>query len=462
MGIALRKTKIGQLLSGLFRTQTDKSKVDGSMTLMERMVKEQEIPFESDKYYAGLKQFEQNLNATLAKYHKAGIPVYLCNAVSNLKDLKPFVSLNSQSNTNKEEWLQNFTKALMDTNRVESLAILRELCQTDSVYALLHYSIANRLNDCSDYGNAYGEYIKAKECDALRFRAPEAINEIIERIAKKYDNVTFIDVNSGFREESLHEIIGEELILEHVHPNLRGHYIIAKSIIDGFKKNNFPGNYGKTSPFKMEDLPLTETDSLTGEYANLLLHEGWPFNEPLPPVDTLQKSFEEAVAGALAVRTMRWEIAMDKLYRYYLQNNDKDKALKIAEGLALEYPYEYIPNEQACNLAIDTKQYDKAERYGKLVYRIKQNNDISAKLVILYLKMDAPEKAVSYIDKLIADKYKVDFSPMKEVVKKILLLKAGLNETDTKRLTEISELYRSIGNAEMALKYQQMAQSIPK
>jgi len=51
--------------------------------------------------------------------------------------------------------------------------------------------------------------------DALRFRAPEEINRVTERLAHKYKNVVFVDVKKKLEEYAPDSIIGDELMLEH-------------------------------------------------------------------------------------------------------------------------------------------------------------------------------------------------------------------------------------------------------
>ena len=135
--------------------------------------------------------------------------------------------------------------------------------------------------------------MKAKELDALRFRAPEAINGIIRDLSGKYENVVFVDVGTSFEAHSPGGVIGESLMLEHLHPNLFGHFIIADALYHGVQNKIIPGNVTANSAaaFKgaWKALPLTEVDSLTGVYANWLLREGWPFNEPIQNIEAANK-----------------------------------------------------------------------------------------------------------------------------------------------------------------------------
>jgi|GluameStandDraft_1065615.scaffolds.fasta_scaffold11108_2 hypothetical protein len=425
LGIALRKTKVGQLLSkaiAFFSPETDKTSYDH--TLMERMVKRQEIPLGSDLYKAGIKQYEKNLDETLAKYEKAGIRVFLCNTVCNLKDQKPFISVEGP----------------------------------DSLRASFFFEQANLAYKNGDKVEAWEAYVQAKDLDALRFRAPEEINRVTECLAHKYKNVVFVDVKKKLEEYAPDSIIGDELMLEHLHPNLKGHFLISEALVESFKHSSFlyTNNDKPTAvDTAFKELPLTLVDSLCGAYATMLLKEGWPFNEPMALFEKKEKTLEEAIAGGLAVNTVKWEAAMYRLLKEYTENGDLGKAIKIGEAFILEYPYEYITYEQTVNLCIDAKEYDKGIRYATRAFRLKQAPAMARQLAILYMKTDRPEEALPYLDKLIMAGGKVDFRPMRDIAREIIVYKEKLvREPENLELKQnIYSLYLKIGNREAAAKY---------
>ncbi|MBC8617182.1 hypothetical protein H8788_05485 [Parabacteroides faecis] len=425
LGVELRKTKVGQLLSKILAAFfPDGNKTDYDHTLMERMVKKQEIPLESDLYKGGIKQYEKNLDETLAKYEKVGIRVFLTNTVCNLKDQKPFISVDGPDSLNAS-------------------------------YCFYQADLAYKRGDKK---KAKEQYMQAKELDALRFRAPKEINEITERLARKYKNVVFVDVERMFEGYASDSIIGKELMLEHLHPNLKGHFLISEALVKSFKQSSFLyANNAKQTDVEVEfkELPLTAVDSLCGEYATLLLKEGWPFNETIAPDDKKDKSLEEALAGGLAVNTIKWEVAMYKLLKAFVAKGDLSRAIKVGEAFILEYPYEYVMYEQIVNLCIDAKEYNKGIRYATRAYKLKKEPVMARQLAILYMKSDMPEKALPFLDILITANGRIDFRPMKEIAQKIVSCKKILAEEpgNVELKQEIFVLYSKIGNREAAAKY---------
>jgi hypothetical protein len=66
---------------------------DPMETVMSRIVKNRTIPLGSGLYESGKEQFRRNLHSILRKSKEAGIPVWISELVSNVRDQSPFVSV---------------------------------------------------------------------------------------------------------------------------------------------------------------------------------------------------------------------------------------------------------------------------------------------------------------------------------------------------------------------------------
>lgn len=307
--IALKEFKLGQLIFRLAAglRGTDKKTTDYSRTLMERMAREQSIPFNSTLYQQGINQFNANMTELLNVFNKQHIPVYISNQAYNLKDQKPFIS------------------------------------STGALSAKAQYAFGNKAYRDGDYISAKSHYILAKEYDELRFRVPEMINILIENYARKNTNVHFVDAVHEFELHSPHGIMDSTLLLEHVHPNLKGQQLIADAFYKELKKSGIIKELKDTIhsiSSTLQDYPVTDFDTHYGQISMWLLKEQWPFNEPIPAEDPNHiRTFEEQLAGACAVKQQNWFDSMRSLYEYYKEKKDMPNALHIMEGLCLEFPY---------------------------------------------------------------------------------------------------------------------------
>ena len=76
----------------------------------------------------------------------------------------------------------------------------------------------------------------ARDLDGLKFRAPSKINDIIKITTENFDDVNYVPVEENLAAATSDGLIGNELMLEHLHPNQKGYFIIgqsfAKSLLD--------------------------------------------------------------------------------------------------------------------------------------------------------------------------------------------------------------------------------------
>lgn len=308
--LKIKEFKLGQLIFSFaaLLKGTDAKTTDFSLTLMERMAHDQSIYHNSTVFKQGIRQFDFNMTDLLKLFSDNNIPVFISNLVYNQKDLKPFIS------------------------------------STDSVSADKEFLSANIAYAKGDYQTAKNHYILAKEYDELPFRAPEMINVLIKKYATKKKEVYFVDAVSEFELHSPHGIMDSTLLLEHVHPNLKGQQLLSDAFYMKLDKSNilpFMIDKSLTKSIPPEDYPFTSFDTLFGQISIWLLKEQWPFNIPIPKEDPAHvKTFEEQMSGACAVRQIGWFDSMHSLYDYYKQKQDYGNALKIMEGLCLEFPYD--------------------------------------------------------------------------------------------------------------------------
>jgi len=315
--LVFKELKIGQWL---FRMAAklkgaDKKTTDYSLTLMERMAQDQSISYHSTLFQQGLNQFDNNMTDMLNLFSQHHIPVFISNLVCNLKDVKPFIS------------------------------------SKDRLSADRQFLLATKAYAQKDYVSAKRSFLLAKEYDKLRFRAPERMNALIGNYAKTIPNVRLVDAVHEFEINSPHGILDSTLLLEHVHPNLMGQKLLSDAF---FRQLTTSGLLPETKrqtfslSIQSENYPFTAYDTLFGQISIWMLKELWPFNEPIPAENPGHvRSYEEQLAGACAVRQINWYESMRKLYDFYKQKKDFGAALRIMEGLCLEFPYD----QEYCLLA---------------------------------------------------------------------------------------------------------------
>jgi lysophospholipase L1-like esterase len=116
--IYLRSFKTVELLRNLLSSSRSKANANDQIPLMQKMIGESAIPFGSDIYQSGLKNFEGNLKDILDKIKDANVPVVLSTFTSNLRDQKPFVSNDKDNNLTASDYF-NHAQSLLQKGEGE-------------------------------------------------------------------------------------------------------------------------------------------------------------------------------------------------------------------------------------------------------------------------------------------------------------------------------------------------------
>ena len=372
---------------------------------MKRMAGEQLIPYKSPIFEAGLEQYKFNLTQILRIFDRKEIPVFISNVVSNEKDQRPLVSTLLER-TDSADFFLVFRQ--METafeahkwDEVEKLG--RHVKEQDSTYAKTYFVLGQTALKRGEPGKARHHFIKARQYDYLRFRAPVEINQIIMDLSQS-TNASFVDVMGAFESESREGILGEELILEHLHPNLRGYAIIAEAFYKAILKKNLvssPIRQGLT-PDVWHEYPLTEVDTLFGNYEIQVLKERWPFYEKLE-IDTLNRTFPEALAGGLVVKQLTWDQAMDKLYSFYHQKKDFKNTLRVAEAVIMEHPEHAAFYAKAGSVCLRLRYFDKGADHFQKAYDLQPSPEYARFAALCLLHQNKPDVSLKLLTKAIKD-----------------------------------------------------------
>ena len=404
----------------VFRPEMSKSELQEN--LMKRMTAEQSIHYGSDLYQRGIQQYETNLTATLSLLDEADIPTFISTLVSNEKDLPPLIN-DSTSEKSAEDY----------------------------------YQLGQAAYRQQDFAAAKQNFQQAKELDLLRFRAPEAINEIIRQLVERFPEVHLVDSRAHLEEHSAHGIIGNELLLEHVHPNLLGYSLIADAFYQELQEQKLMSeDWGQASIWEQahREMPITEVDSLKGAYEVMMLKEGWPFYEPITDLDTANRTLPEAIAGALAVQQLSWDQATERLYQHYYQNQQLDQALKVAESVTLEHPHEPQFFTKAAGLALQLDSLAKADYLFQRALSLDPSQALARKIAINFIKTDALEEALPYLHHIM-EQESTDLLSFRlaKAIESILDFSEAENPNDTEKLTQLAANYLLLGKPDIAEVY---------
>ncbi len=234
--IALKSTRLGQLFDALQLKLTGKAGTPATWEGMEMFLK-QRVVQDDPRMAKVYSHFEANLRDILRLGEKSGAKVNVSTVASNLKDCAPFASQHRADlgEAQKAEWVKLFQAGAAQesvTNFAAAFSFYQAAAKLDDRYAELHFRIARCEWALEKFSEAKRSYEIARDLDALRFRADDAINDVIRRTATPRTSLKFADALEVAARSSPHGITGEELFYEHVHFNFAGNYFTARAFVE--------------------------------------------------------------------------------------------------------------------------------------------------------------------------------------------------------------------------------------
>jgi len=368
--LKLRSLRLFQLLQDTYayfqhNQGEDKTQPDNNRTLMATVAKYKNIPYGSAMYHAGLSQFETNLGLLLDKYAAAKIPVYLATIASNVKDQKPFAS--DTPNTDFYPQTREISQLLETGESTQATKLIKNIAQSQPFQqnAEAQFALANLHYVTGDFGEAGKLFDRAKDLDLLRFRAPEALNKIIQKYSSRYDNVTLVDVQQRLKQSSKDGLIGHNLMLEHLHPNVQGYFLLADTFYQSLAKNSQHMDWRTVSIQQAwQARPIIPSEEYHGFAKILQLKTDYPFTDTpielaLPPPQDWQQQLGQQYFS----KRIDWLTMMRRALAGYQNRKDEDMILKTAQLLADALPQDAQLNQMVADLFRQKKRYHLAIHY---------------------------------------------------------------------------------------------------
>lgn len=369
--VLLRNTlgSVKSWLAGLFYGAADHSPT----TLMQRLVGEQTIPYRSSLYEKGLEQFEGNLQDIFKKARKAGVRVVIGDLVSNVRHLRPFVSV----------------------------------AAGDFPAAGEVYQEARSYDENGEFDKAKETYCRAKDLDALRFRASEECNDIIYRVAAEFD-AAVAPVKKHFEQHASEGIIGDELILDHLHPNVDGYFLMAEAFFETMREQSLiaPGwDARKIRPveFYRRNWGFTALDETYADLAIKILKGGWPFQPAYAP-NTVMSGYrpttlvDSAAFEAILEEKLDLEHARTQLAETYVHRGDFGKAFEEYRALLHMTPYKVSPYLKTADMLIRLQKYASALQLLHTSLKVKKTPFALKWIGIIYLRTGRLQDATPLLE----------------------------------------------------------------
>jgi tetratricopeptide (TPR) repeat protein len=261
----------------------------------------------------------------------------------------------------------------------------------DSTYAETRYLRGIVRDRAGDVDGARSDYRAAREYDAVPFRAPAAIKQAI-RDAAGVRGVMLVDVDSLFAAHSPQGIAGAEFFLEHLHPNLSGHALIAGRIARELSAQQWAATGEKWQWER--DLPprqyiefagVTELDLAIRELRIHMLTQKWPYRRDGGVPNPFVSTREQRVAD-LAEEFVRKGLPLNEAHRvlgdHYLEIGRGEDALREFRSAFAMFPLDPRPALQLGQLLLRTGRPRPARYYLDLALALAPDSEAAILLLM--------------------------------------------------------------------------------
>ena len=299
------------------------------------------IPYGGEVFTTVQKQFRENLALLLQTYGRHGIPVLIGTLASNERHQAPFIPSDLPMSVAKtwHETLADVEAVLASGDTDAAIARAGELVKLAPENAMSWFAQGEASLLRGRSSEARHAFLKAKDLDELRVRAPESFNDIIRAAALEHEAV-LVDVQQAFAVRSPAGIIGKELMREHQHPNIEGYFCLADAYYGALKQlDSLPLSIHIQGPEARSHIPVTAVDRVYGDWrAQQRLH-GRPFVAdtarwaPPKPKNSIQRIARDWYEGRST-----WREALEQAEDYYRKQEDRWEFTRVAVTRAMANP----------------------------------------------------------------------------------------------------------------------------
>lgn len=184
---------------------------------------------------AVVSHFRSNLQRMINLCHQHDVPLLMILPPSNLSDCPPFKPEFSESLPESERSriaeLLKRARQLAASRLTEATALAQEATEVDPRYALAWYELGHLQFAARDFTAAERSFRRARDEDTCPLRMTSSLEAAMNEVAED-NRLPFLNAHELLRANTANGIIGDNVLVDHVHPSFRGHEDIAIAIAD--------------------------------------------------------------------------------------------------------------------------------------------------------------------------------------------------------------------------------------
>ncbi len=313
--LLVRNATLG--LAARLRSEPDPGLPGADQALMRRMVRQEVVPLDGPTYRQGIDDYRANLTWMIRRFREAGVPVLVASVPSNLREQPPF----------------------------------RSVTAGDQPPAMAVYESAAAAFIAGDTAAAAPLFSRARDLDALRFRAPSELSAVVREVAAAM-GARYVPAVEAFDSAGRGGVPGNELFAEHVHPSVAGSLLLGRLFFEAVAAEGFLGrtpDLSRLAPWESYGarMELTELDRRLAVHQVRQLKSRWPFTESTDrrayPWVYQREGVADSLAFDLALGRLSWVDAKVAMAVHARASGDLAGAVAEYAGLVRSDPSHPAP-----------------------------------------------------------------------------------------------------------------------
>lgn len=182
---------------------------------------------------------KDNIRDIVRTAQRCGAKTILCTVPTNIRSCAPFASKHKErlSADQLAQWDRLFQQGREHERAGDFEGALEAYDQAraiDDEYADLAFCRATCLRSLERLEEAKEAFERARDLDTLRFRADSHIERAIRQAAETLSDrgVSLCDLKTALESQSQNGLLGDDLLLDHVHLNFGGNFVAAMAAME--------------------------------------------------------------------------------------------------------------------------------------------------------------------------------------------------------------------------------------
>lgn len=181
------------------------------------------------------RHFRLNLERMITRARNAGLPVMMILEPSNLADCPPFKSEHSVGMSDFDvrtvDEIVASSRDLLHNSLSQAAFQLSLVLKLDHKHARTWYELGKCCERMGEHRKAREAFVKARDLDVCPLRMTSPLEHTIRDVSKAA-GIRLVDAHQLLEQKTTAGILGDFWLVDHVHPSITGHQLIAQALLD--------------------------------------------------------------------------------------------------------------------------------------------------------------------------------------------------------------------------------------